>query len=97
MVETLRDSYPNIDLVLKSKKLMVLDLRNVLLLGNQSAFDLCCNRKFTSSVKTALNALNTTSNGGGLRISLRNASHPDTSSGYGLARRLSPTASVSRI
>jgi hypothetical protein len=48
---------------------MGLDLRNVLLLDNQSTFDLCCNRKFTSSVKTASNALNMTSNGGGLRIS----------------------------
>ncbi len=68
-VETLQDSYPKIALALKSKKLMGLDLRNVLLLDNQSTFDLCCNRKFTSSVKTVLNALNMTSNGGGLRIS----------------------------
>ena len=49
---------------------MGLDLRNVLLLDNQSTFDLCCNiRKFISSVKTALNALHMTSNGGGIRIS----------------------------
>jgi hypothetical protein len=68
-VEILSDSYPKIALALKSKKSMGLDLRNVLLLDNQSTFDLCCNRKFTSSVKTALNALNMTSNGGGLRIS----------------------------
>jgi hypothetical protein len=39
------------------------------LLDNQSTFDLCCNRKFTSSVKTTLNALNMTSNGRNLRIS----------------------------
>jgi hypothetical protein len=48
---------------------MGLDLRIVLLLDNQSTFNLCCNRKFTSSVKTALNALNMTSNGGGFRTS----------------------------
>jgi hypothetical protein len=49
---------------------MGLDLRNVLLLDNQSrTFVLCCNRKFTCSVKTVLDALNMTSNGGGLRIS----------------------------
>jgi hypothetical protein len=68
-VEILSDSYPKIALVLKSKKSMGLDLRNVLLLDNQSTFDLCCNRKFASSVKTALNALSMTSNSGGLRIS----------------------------
>ncbi len=68
-VEILSDSYPKIALALKLKKCMGLELRNVLLLDNQSTFDLCCNRKFTSSVKTALNALNMTSNGGGLRIS----------------------------
>ncbi len=68
-MEILSDSYPKIALALKSKKSMGLDLRNVLLLDNQSTFDLCCNRKFMSSVKTALNALNMTSNGRGLRIS----------------------------
>jgi hypothetical protein len=68
-VEILSDSYPKIALALKLKKTMGLDLRNVLLLDNQSTFDLCCNRKFTSSVKTALNALNMMSNGRGLRIS----------------------------
>jgi hypothetical protein len=56
-VETLRDSYPKIALALKSKKSMGLDLRKVLLLDDQSTSDLCCNRKFTSSVKTASNAL----------------------------------------
>jgi hypothetical protein len=50
-MKTLRDSYPKIALELKLKKSMGLDLRNVLLLDNQSTFDLCCNRKFTSSVK----------------------------------------------
>jgi hypothetical protein len=51
-MESLRDSYPKIALELKLKKSRGLDLRNVLLLDNQSTFDLCCNRKFTSSVKT---------------------------------------------
>jgi hypothetical protein len=68
-VETLHDSYPKIAPALKSKKLMGLDLRNVLLLDNQSTSNLCCNRKSTSSVKTALNALNMMSNVGGLRVS----------------------------
>jgi hypothetical protein len=68
-MEILSDSYPKIALALKSKKSMGLDLRNVFLLDNQLTFDLCCNRKFTSSVKTALNALNITSNGRGPRIS----------------------------
>jgi hypothetical protein len=69
VVEILSDSYPKIALALKSKKSMGLDLRNVLLLDNQSTFNLCCNRKFTSSVNTPLNALNMMSNGKGLRIS----------------------------
>jgi hypothetical protein len=68
-VEILIYSYPKIALALKSKKSMGLDLRNVRLLDNQSTFNLCYNRKFTSSVKTALNVLNMMSNGGGLRIS----------------------------
>ncbi len=44
-----------------------LDLRNVLLLDNQSTFDLCCNKnkKFTSQVTKAPNALTMTSNGDG--------------------------------
>ena len=45
-----------------------LDLRNVLLLDNQSTFDLCCNKKFTSQVTKSTNALTMTSNGGGLKI-----------------------------
>ncbi len=43
-VVVLSDSYPKIALALKSKKSMGLDLRNVLLLDNQSTFNLCCNR-----------------------------------------------------
>ena len=40
----------------------------MLLLDNQLTFDLCCNKKFTSKIIKALNALHTTSNGGGLKI-----------------------------
>jgi hypothetical protein len=43
-------------------------LRNVLLLDNQSTFDLCCNKKFASKIIKAKNALQMTSNGGGLKI-----------------------------
>jgi hypothetical protein len=45
-----------------------LDLRNVLLLDNQSTFDLCCNKRFTLKIMKITNALTITSNGGGLRI-----------------------------
>jgi len=45
-----------------------LDLRNVLLLVNQSSFDLCCNKIFASKKIKAENALSMTSNGGGLKI-----------------------------
>ncbi len=55
-------------LALKSSKNVDLNLRNVLLLDNQSTFDLCCNKKFTSQVTKATNALSMTSNGGGLKI-----------------------------
>jgi len=48
--------------------LIDLDLRNVLLLDNQSTFDLCCNKKFTLQVTKATNALTMTSNGGGLKF-----------------------------
>jgi hypothetical protein len=80
-VEILSDSYPKIALALKSKKSMGLDLRNVLLLDKQSTFNLCCNRNFMSSVKTALNALNITTM---VEVSgsLRNASCLDTNSGW---------------
>jgi hypothetical protein len=40
----------------------------VLLLDNQSTIDLRCNKKFTSKIWKAINALTMTSNGGGLRI-----------------------------
>jgi hypothetical protein len=47
---------------------MELDLRNVLLPDNQSTFDLCCNKEFASKIIKAKNALQMTSNGGGLNI-----------------------------
>ena len=50
------------------KRLNELDLRNVLLLDNQSTIDLCCNKKFTSKIIKALYALHMKSNVGGLKI-----------------------------
>jgi hypothetical protein len=40
----------------------------MLLLDNQSTFDLCCNKMFASKIFKAENALSMTSNGGGLKI-----------------------------
>jgi hypothetical protein len=56
---------PKIVLALKTKKSNDLDLRNVLLLDNQSTFDLCCNKRFTSKIFGTSNPLIMTSNGGG--------------------------------
>ncbi len=67
-LDLLEEQNPKIDLALKSSKNVDLDLRNVLLLDNQSTFDLFCNKKFTSQVTKATNALTMTSNGGGLKI-----------------------------
>ena len=67
-LDLLEERNPKIVLALKSRKHDDLDLRNVLLLDNQSTFDLCCNNKFTSQIMKATNALTMTSNGGGLRI-----------------------------
>ncbi len=64
----LEEHNPKIVLALKSRKFNDLDLRNVLLLDNQSTFDLCCNKRFTSKIVKATKALMMTSNGGGLRI-----------------------------
>jgi hypothetical protein len=66
-VEMLEEHNP-IVLALKSRKSDDLDLKNVLLLDNQSTFDLCCNKKFTSKTTTVTNDLMMTSNGGCLRI-----------------------------
>jgi hypothetical protein len=43
-IKFLKESYPKIALALKSRKSLDLDLRFVLLLDNQSMFDLFCNR-----------------------------------------------------
>ena len=65
-VEMFQKCNPKIVLALKSKKSKDLDLRNVLLLDNQSTFDLCCNKRFTSKISKTSNPLIMTSNGGGL-------------------------------
>jgi hypothetical protein len=49
-IMTLEDSYPKIALALKSSSSRDLDLKNVLLLDNQSTFDLCCNKRFMSCI-----------------------------------------------
>jgi hypothetical protein len=67
-VDMLKEHNPKIVLALKSRKFDDLELRNVLLLDNQSTFNLCCNKRFTSKIMKATNALMMTSNGGGLRI-----------------------------
>ncbi len=64
----LEEHNPKIVLALKSRKFTDLDLRNVLLLDNQSTFDLRCNKKFISKIWKAISALMMRSNGGGLRI-----------------------------
>ncbi len=64
----LEEHNPKIALALKPRKFTDLDLRDVLLLDNQSTFDLCCNKKITSKIWKAINAFTMTSNGGGLRI-----------------------------
>jgi hypothetical protein len=67
----LKATHPKIVLALKHEllqRLNELDLRNVLLLDNQSTFDLCCNKKFTSRILKALHVLHMKSNGGGLKI-----------------------------
>jgi hypothetical protein len=67
-IEFLKESYPKIALALKSSRSLDLDLRHILLLDNQSMFDLCCNRGFMSMIRKASRALNMTSNGGCLKI-----------------------------
>jgi hypothetical protein len=67
-IEFLEESYPKIALALKSSNSLDLDLRCVILLDNQSMFDLCCNRGFMSMIRKLSCALNMTSNGGGLKI-----------------------------
>jgi hypothetical protein len=67
-IKFLKKSYPKIALALKSSKSLDLDIKCVLLLDNQSKFDLCCNRGFVSRIRKASHALNMTSDGGGLKI-----------------------------
>ncbi len=67
-MEMLEEYHPKVVLALKSSKSTNLDLRNVLLLDNQSTFDLCCNKTFASKIIKADNTLSMTSNGGGLKI-----------------------------
>ncbi len=67
-LEMIKEHHPRIVLALKHRKFTELDLRNVLLLDNQTTFDLCCNKKFASKIIKAKNALQMTSNGGGLKI-----------------------------
>jgi hypothetical protein len=64
----LKESYPKIVLALKSRKSLDLDLLYVLLLDNQSTFDLCCNSGFMSRIRKVGCALNMTINGNGLKI-----------------------------
>ncbi len=67
-MEMLEEYHPKVVLALKSSKSTNLDLRNVLLLDNQSTFDLCCNKMFASKIIKAENGLSMTSNGDGLKI-----------------------------
>jgi hypothetical protein len=55
-------------MALKSPIAWDLDLRSVWLLDSQSTFDLCCNKDFAAKMRKAKQALNMSSNGGGLRI-----------------------------
>ncbi len=67
-MEMLKEHHSKIVHALKLRKFTDLDLRNVLLLDNQSTFDLCCNKMFASKIFKAKNALLMTNNGGGLKI-----------------------------
>ncbi len=67
-MEMLEEHHHKVVLALGSRKFTNLDLRNVLLLDNQSTFDLCCNKMFASKIFKAENALSMMRNGGGLKI-----------------------------
>ncbi len=67
-MDMLKEHHPKIVLALKSRKFTDLNLRNVLLLDNQSTFDLCCNKMFAFKIFKAENVLSMMSNGGGLKI-----------------------------
>jgi hypothetical protein len=65
---TIASTNPNVAMALKSSKAWDLDLRSVWLLDSQSTFDLCCNPDFAAKMQKAKQALNMSSNGGGLHI-----------------------------
>ncbi len=67
-MEMLQESHPKIALALKSSKSIELDLRNILLLDNQSTLDYVATGSFVSLVRKALHALNMASNVGGVKI-----------------------------
>jgi hypothetical protein len=73
-----------------------LDLKNVLLLDNQSTFDMCCNKKFMSHIKNASHPLNMTSNDSGLKIN-KQCKRQDMNYGFSLAKRQLPTSYAFRI
>jgi hypothetical protein len=56
-MKMLEEHHPKVVLALKSSKFTNLNLRNVLLLDNQSTFDLCCNKTFASKIVKAENPL----------------------------------------
>jgi hypothetical protein len=68
MCAAIASTNPNVAMALKSLKAWDLDLRSVWLLDSQSTFDLCCNLDFAAKMQKAKQALNMSSNGGGLRI-----------------------------
>jgi hypothetical protein len=59
---------PKVAMALKSHKARDFDLRSVWLLDNQSTFDLFCRPDFTGKRRNAKQAMNMSSNGGGLQI-----------------------------
>jgi hypothetical protein len=65
---TIASTNPNVAMALKSPKAWDLDLGSVWILDSQSTFDLCCNKDFAAKMRKAKQALNMSSNGGGLRI-----------------------------
>ncbi len=58
----------NVAMAFKSPKAWDLDLRSVWLLDSQSTFDLCCILDFAAKMQKAKQALNMSSNGGGLHF-----------------------------
>ncbi len=94
-MEMLKQRHDKIFLDLNLMKFTDLDLRNVLLLDNQSTFDLHCNKMFASNIFKAKNALSMTSNGGGLKIT-KKCKMPCYKYLSGSARKPSPTSFASR-